>query len=128
MAYSKITFDISKLGEIYQDIKISDTILPTPLLKNKFSIIVLYNHEIRIELDGRVITLYLDYYRDEYWGEENPDLIIQNFKNEGGVEVKFEEIRQDDVILFKINGIFLFVQVFSIFPSIVILNEVVLQL
>jgi hypothetical protein len=46
-----------------------------------------------------------DYNRTEEWWNENPNLIIDNFKKEFGVEIDIKDIRENDVIVFNICGV-----------------------
>lgn len=42
-----------------------------------------------------------DYFRDDKWYKKNPNIIKENFEKEGGIEVKFEDIKEGDVIIFS---------------------------
>jgi cell wall-associated NlpC family hydrolase len=46
-----------------------------------------------------------DYNRDENWYKKEPNPILENFKNQGGVPVSFGDIRKHDVIVFNISGV-----------------------
>lgn len=53
-----------------------------------------------------------NYNRNKDWWKENPDLIIDNFKNEGGILVSFGDIKKNDLIVFEIGG---YVSHFSVY-------------
>lgn len=42
-----------------------------------------------------------DYPRTEFWKNKNPNLIVDNFKNEGFYEISKEELRKHDAILIE---------------------------
>jgi len=61
-------------------------------------------------------TLVIDYFRDELgvklkdyerkgeWWKESPNLILDNFKKEGGIAVDFKDIKRNDVVAFNLGG------------------------
>jgi cell wall-associated NlpC family hydrolase len=55
-----------------------------------------FNKELNIKIN--------DYNREEKWWEKEPDLIINNIKNEGGIEVEYKDLKINDLILFSFNG------------------------
>lgn len=45
--------------------------------------------------------LIRDYPRNEFWKNTNPNLIVDNFRNEGFREIEEKEIRKNDIILIE---------------------------
>lgn len=89
--YDKFYLIEPKLQEyLYKDFKIGEN--------DCFSLIRNYyknNKKINIS----------DYNRDEKWAEKTPNIILDNFKKEGFVKVDYKDIKEDDIIVFNINGI-----------------------
>ncbi len=56
-----------------------------------------FNKELNIKLN--------DYNREDNWWKNSPNLILENFKKEGGIPVSFGDIRPNDVIVFNVNNI-----------------------
>lgn len=55
-----------------------------------------FNKELNIQLN--------DYNRQEGWWEKEPNLILENFKRENGIEIEYKDLKENDLILFKLNG------------------------
>ena len=56
-----------------------------------------FNKELNIKLN--------DYNREDNWWKKSPNLILENFKNEGGITVSFEDLKPNDVIVFNVNNV-----------------------
>ena len=56
-----------------------------------------FDKELNIKLN--------DYNRGDNWWEKEPNLIIDNLKNEGAVEIEYKDLKVNDLILFSFNGV-----------------------
>jgi cell wall-associated NlpC family hydrolase len=55
-----------------------------------------FKKELNIQLN--------DYNREDGWWKVNPNLILENFTKEDGIEVEFKDIKVNDILAFEIAG------------------------